>query len=254
MILYFWCILSLKKKRPVSASKAKLEFLANMRHKLRTPLNSIIGFSELMKQKVSGGLSEKQEHYLDNILINSRQLLDVINDVFDLIRIETDNMELNIETFSVPLALDETISLFKEKASKHKVILKNELDPQLELIESDQNKFRQVLFNLLDNAVKFSKDEGGTVIIKTRKLEDTIQVSISDTGIGIRETDMDKLFKTFELVDMGITKKYDGTGLGLVISKYLVEMQGGKIRAESKFGEGSTFTFLLPLHQGKGIK
>ena len=102
--------------------------------------------------------------------------------------------------------------------------------------------------------MKFSKDEGGTVIIKTRKLEDTIQVSISDTGIGIRETDLDKLFKSFELVDMGITKKYDSTGLGLVISKYLVEMQGGKIMVESKFGEGSTFTFLLPLHQKKGIK
>jgi len=243
-----------EKKRPVTASKAKLEFLANMRHKLRTPLNSIIGFSELMKQKVGGGLSEKQEHYLDNILTNSRQLLDVINDVFDLIRIETDNMELNIEEFSAPFALEETISLFKEKAAKRKVILKNEPDPKLEMIESDQNKFRQILSNLLDNAVKFSKDEGGTVIIKTRKLEDTIQISISDTGIGIKETDMDKLFKSFELVDSGITKKYDSTGLGLVISKYLVEMQGGKITVESKFGEGSTFTFLLPLHQKKGIK
>lgn len=246
-------IMPLEKKRPVSASKAKLEFLANMRHKLRTPLNSIIGFSELMKQKVAGELSEKQEHYLDNILINSRQLLDLINDVFDLIRIETENMELNIEQFSVPLAIEDTIALFKEKAAKRNVILKKELDPQLELIDADQNKFRQVLFNLLDNAVKFSKDEGGTVTITTRKLEDMAQFSISDRGIGIREKDMEKLFKTFEQLDMGITKKYDGTGLGLVISKYLVEMHGGKIVAESKFGECSAFTFLLPLEQ-KRIK
>lgn len=236
-------------KKRIFKSKAKLEFLANMRHTLRTPLNSIIGFSELLEQKVAGGLNEKQERYVDNILTNSKQLLDLITDVFDMIRIETGNMELIIEQFSVHNAIDETLTLIKEKAAKRNVILKKELDPRLDIIDADKNKFSQILLNLLDNAVKFSKDYGGTVTITTKKLDDIAQFSVSDTGIGISEKDMEKLFKAYEKLDLGISKKYEGTGLGLVISKYLVEMHGGKIAVVSKFGEGSTFTFLLPLKQ-----
>lgn len=232
--------------------KAKLDFLSKMKHNLRVPLNSVIGFSELLKLKAAGELNEKQEHYVDNVLANSKQLFNIINDLLDIIQIETENMELVIEQISVPLVIDETLNVIKEKAIKRNVDIKLELDSQLDTIYADKNKFKQILFNLLDNAVKFSKEEGGTVTITTRKLDDIAEFWVSDTGIGIRETDIEKLFKPFEQLDSGTSKKYEGTGLGLVIIKYLVEMHRGKISVESKFGEGSTFTFLLPLTKIKG--
>jgi len=129
----------------------------------------------------------------------------------------------------------------------HNVILKTEFDPEIEFIEADKQRFKQVLFNLLSNAVKFSMEEGGTVTITAKKEGDMAKVSVSDTGIGIKEEIINKLFQKFEQLDPGISKKYGGTGLGLAITKQLVEMHGGKIWAESKFGEGSTFTFLIPL-------
>lgn len=234
------------------ASKAKLEFISNMKHKLRVPLTSVIGFSELLKLKAAGELNEKQEHYVDNIIANSKQLCNIFTDLLDIIQIETENMDLVIEEISVPLAIGETVNGIKERAIKRNVDIKLELDPKLDTIYADQNRFRQVLFNLLDNAVKFSKPHGGTVTIKTRKLDDIAEFWVSDTGIGIMETDIEKLFKPFEQLDTGTSKKDEGTGLGLVIVKYLVEMHGGKISVESKFGEGSTFTFLLPLKKIKG--
>jgi len=239
--------LLLENERLALVSKAKSEFLAAMSHELRTPLNSIIGFSELLKQKTAGELGEKQARYVDNVLTSSKHLLDLINDILDLAKIEAGKMEMVIENFEAIKATNEVISLIKEKAVKHKVFLKKEFDPQLEFIEADQTKFKQILFNLLDNAVKFSKPEGGKVTITAKKEGDMVKISVSDTGIGIREEDMGRLFKEFEQLDSGISRKYGGTGLGLTISKQLVEMHGGKIMVESKYGEGSTFTFLLPL-------
>ncbi|GFO96151.1 multi-sensor signal transduction histidinekinase [groundwater metagenome] len=242
----------LEKERLILVSKAKSEFLANMSHELRTPLNAIIGFSELLKQKIAGELEEKQEHYVDNIITSGKHLLDLINSILDLSKVEAGKIELIIEKMSVPETINETLYLIKEKAAKHNVTIKKEYSPQLDSIQADQQRFKQILINLLDNAVKFSKPEGGTVTITAKKEGDTAKLSVSDTGIGIREEDMKKLFQEFQQLDSGKSRKYGGTGLGLAISKQLVELHGGKIRAESKFGEGSTFTFTLPIAQKGG--
>ncbi len=242
----------LENERLTLAGKAKSEFLATMSHELRTPLNSIIGFSELMKQKTPGELNKKQEHYVDNVLASSNHLLGLINDILDISRVESGKIELVIEKMSVPAVINETLSLIKEKAAKHNIALKTEFDPDLEIIDTDRMRFKQVLYNLLSNAVKFSKPEGGTVLITTKKEGDMAKFSVSDTGIGIKEEDVGKLFLEFEQLDSGITRKYGGTGLGLAISKKLVELQGGKIWAESRYGEGSTFNFLLPIAEKAG--
>ncbi|MFZ3059143.1 MAG: PAS domain S-box protein [Candidatus Methanoperedens sp.] len=239
----------LENERLAYANQAKSEFLASMSHDLRTPLNAIIGFSELLKQKTPGELNEKQEHFVDNVLSSSKHLLALIDDILDISKIEAGKIELAIEEISVPSVTDDVLVLIKEKAVRHKVILNKEFDPRLDVIEADKTKFKQILFNLLDNAVKFSKEEGGTVTITTKKTDDMAEISVSDTGVGIKEEDMGKLFTKFQQLEIG--RKIGGTGLGLAISKQLVELHGGKIRVESRYGEGSTFTFLLPLKSKK---
>jgi PAS domain S-box-containing protein len=240
-------------ERIMLANKAKSEFLATMSHELRTPLNSVIGFSELLLQNGQGELDEKQKHYVNNIHASGKHLLDLISDILDLTKVEAGKLDFSFEKLSVPEIINESLALVNEKASKHNVLLKKELDSQLGIIETDRLRFKQVLINLLSNAVKFSKLEGGTITIKTKKEGDMAKISVSDTGIGIKEEDMNKLFKTFEQIDSGLSRKYGGTGLGLAISKKLIELQGGKIWAESKTGEGSTFTFLLPIKARKVI-
>ncbi len=234
------------------ASSAKSEFLANMSHELRTPLNSIIGFSELLQQNSHGDLNEKQNKYVDNVLTSSKFLLNLINDILDLSKVEAGKIEPVFEKMPVHAVINETMCLIKEKASKHNVLLNKEFDPDLNIIEADQQRFKQILFNLLSNAVKFSKKEGGAVTVTTKKEGDMARISVSDTGIGIKEEDMGKLFMEFEQLDPGISRKYGGTGLGLAISKKLVELHSGRIWVESRFGEGSTFAFLLPLSAKKG--
>lgn len=231
------------------ASRAKSEFLANMSHELRTPLNSILGFSELIKMNSS--MDEKSQHHLDNVITSGKFLLNLINDILDLSKVESGKMELVIEKINVPSLIDGTLILIKEKASKQKIQLKNELDPSLLFMEADNQRFKQIMFNLLSNAVKFSKPEGGTITITAKKEGDMAKFSVSDTGIGIREEDMKKLFTEFEQLDSGITKKYGGSGLGLAITKRLVELHGGSLTAESKYGEGSTFTVTLPIIANK---
>ncbi len=174
-------------------------------------------------------------------------LLALINDILDLSKVEAGKIELVIEKLSVPQAVNEGLTLVKEKAMRHNIKLKTELDPELEFIGVDRLRFKQILFNLLSNAVKFSKPEGGVVTVTTEKEGDMARFSVTDTGIGIKKENMGKLFKEFEQVSTGISRIYGGTGLGLAISKKLVEMHGGTIMAESRYGEGSTFTFLLPI-------
>ncbi|VVB87934.1 Methanogenesis regulatory histidine kinase FilI [uncultured archaeon] len=237
----------LEKMRFEAMDKAKSEFLANMSHELRTPLNSIIGFSELMQQGISGGLNEKQKHFINNIHSSGNFLLSLINDILDLSKIEAGKIDLVIEKMPVPTTIAESLNLLKEKAMKHNIVLKTELDPQLDFILGDKQRFKQVMFNLLSNAVKFSKPEGGTVTITAHKDGEMAKFSVADTGIGIKEENIGKLFRKFEQLEPDIAARYGGTGLGLAITKQLVELHGGKIMAESMFGEGSTFTFKLPI-------
>jgi len=239
--------LRIENARLASVSKIKSEFLANMSHELRTPLNSILGFSELLKLNYHGELNEKQGEYVDYIHTSGKFLLSLINDILDLSKVEAGKIELVIEKISLSETVNETLNLVKEKAIEHNIILEVELDPETDFIEADKMRVKQILFNLLGNAVKFSKEDGGTVTVTARKAGSMAQVSVSDTGIGIREEDMGKLFKEFQQLDSGLSRKYEGTGLGLAISKKLVELHGGTITAGSKYGEGSTFTFSLPI-------
>jgi len=236
-----------EKERVEFANRTKSEFLATMSHELRTPLNSIIGFSELLKEGIYGQLNEKQAHYINNVITSGKFLLNLINDILDLSKVEAGKIELMMERISIPVTIGETLILIKEKSSKHNVSIKQDIDPQIDFIEADKQRFKQILFNLLSNAVKFSKKEGGTVNITAKKEGDMAKFSVSDTGIGIKEEDMRKLFKEFAQANPEISQKYGGTGLGLVITKNLVELHGGRITAESRYGEGSTFTFTLPI-------
>jgi PAS domain S-box-containing protein len=244
-------VLRLENERLTLTNQAKSEFLAIMSHELRTPMNAVIGFSELMKAKKAGDLNEKQERYIDNILTSSKHLLVLINGILDLTSVESGKIKLAIEKIPVPEAINETLNLLKATAEERNVIFKKEIDPQLDYIEADRQRFIQILFNLVGNAVKFSKEDGGIVTVTAKKEENMAKISVSDTGIGIKEEDLGKLFHAFRQLDMSISRKYGGAGLGLAISKQLVELQGGKIRAESKYGAGSTFTFLLPLKAKK---
>ncbi|MCE8426742.1 MAG: MASE1 domain-containing protein, partial [Candidatus Methanoperedens sp.] len=237
----------LENLRLEAADKAKSEFFANMSHELRTPLNASIGFSELLIMGMAGKLNEKQKQYVDNIFASNKFLLTLINDILDLSKIEAGKIELVPEKISLPVTINETLTLIKEKAIKHNVLIKTEFEPGLESIEADKQRVKQVLFNLLNNAVKFSKDEGGTITITAKKEGGMAKISVSDTGIGIKDENTGKLFQKFEQLDPGISKKYGGTGLGLAITKHLVELHGGNIRVESMYGEGSTFTFTLPI-------
>ena len=244
----------IEQERIEYARKVKNEFLTNMSHTLRTPLNSIMGFSELLRQKASGALNEKQEHYVNNILTSGNTLLAAIGDMLDLSNLEIGKMELAFQKIYLSEVIDETIAPLKEKAEKQKVLIKKELDPALEYINADKYVLNKVLVNLLHNAIKFSKDEGGIVTITTQKDGDMARISISDTGFGIREEDMKRLFTQFPHIDSETPRRFEGTGLGLALSKQLVELHGGKIWAKSKFDEGSTFAFLLPINAGKTVE
>ncbi|MBU4140206.1 MAG: PAS domain S-box protein, partial [Euryarchaeota archaeon] len=235
----------LENERLASASRAKSQFLSNMSHELRTPLNSIIGFSELLRQKVCN--EEKHMQYVQNVLTSGRHLLNIINDILDLSKVEAGKIDLIFEDMNVADTIYETTGLVCEMAKKRNVVIKTDIDQELGTIEADPQRFRQILFNLLSNAVKFSKKDGGMVTSAAKKEGDMAKFQVVDTGIGINEEDVDRLFEKFDQLDSGITKNYGGTGLGLAISKKLVGLQGGEIKAESIYGEGSTFTFTLPI-------
>lgn len=234
-------------ERQIYANKAKSDFLTIMSHELRTPLNSIIGFSELLKKKKNADLTVKQERYIDNILTNGINLLALIDEILDLSLIESGKIKLKKETMPVNKTINEIIGLMLYKAQDQKVILKTEFDPELETIEVDIQRFKQILHNLLGNALKFSKKEGGSVTIITKIEDNNALFHIIDTGIGIKDEDMFKLFNTFSQIDSGSSRKYGGTGLGLVISNHFAQLHGGKITVKSKFGEGSTFTLIIPI-------
>lgn len=235
------------------ANRAKSEFVANMSHEFRTPLNSIIGFSEVLQDEMFGQLNEKQKMYLAHILDASQNLLDIVNDILDLSKVEAGKMEFAISTFALRGALEDALIMFKEKAMKRHISLSLEMVEGADIdIEADERGIRQILLNLLSNAVKFTSD-GGSIWVKARKPDDDrIEVSVQDTGRGIKEDDLPKLFQEFSQINDSVyTKENEGTGLGLVLCKKLVEMHGGKIWVESQYGKGSTFRFTIPVTASK---
>jgi len=230
------------------ASKHKSEFLANMSHELRTPLNAIIGFSEVLLEHMFGELNEKQDEYVDDVLSSGRHLLSLINDILDLSKVEAGRMELELAQFDLPLAVENTITLVRERASRHGISLHREIDKRLGDFVGDERKIKQILLNLLSNAVKFTT-EGGRVEVKAVMADGSVEFSVSDTGVGIAPEDQEQIFEEFRQVGADYAQKGEGTGLGLTLTKKFVEMHGGKIWVESEQGKGSRFIFTLPIQQ-----
>jgi signal transduction histidine kinase len=232
-----------------TASRHKSEFLANMSHELRTPLNAIIGFSQVLRQKLFGDVNEKQEEYLDDILSSGNHLLDLINDVLDLSKVEAGQVELEVATFSLREALERGVVMVRERAMKNGVQLSLELAPNLDLVDGDERRLRQVVFNLLSNAVKFTP-AGGSVLVASDRVDGHVEVSVTDTGPGIAPEDQERIFEEFQQTDVGVQQR-EGTGLGLALSRRLVELHGGRIWVESEPGHGSRFVFTLPTERSR---
>jgi signal transduction histidine kinase/CheY-like chemotaxis protein len=233
----------------VRANSLKSEFLANMSHELRTPLNAIIGFSELLLDPSARDLSEEQKDYVADILSSGRHLLELINEILDLSKIEAGKMKATPEDFEVGPVVEEALALLRVEAGRKHIELKTEIEqPPLEVF-ADRGKLRQILNNLLSNAIKFTPD-GGTITVSSRVEGRWAAIGVSDTGIGIRDEDHEKIFLAFTQVDGSFSRRYQGTGLGLTLVKKFVEMHGGRVCLKSKFGEGSIFTFTIPLAQG----
>jgi signal transduction histidine kinase len=235
-----------KNRQIEAANRHKSEFLANMSHELRTPLNAIIGFSEVLQEKLFGELNEKQAEYTDDILTSGRHLLSLINEILDLSKVEAGRMELELATFDLPLAIDNARTFVRERATRHGITLDVKVDERLGDFVGDERKIKQILLNLLSNAVKFTP-EGGRVGISARQVDGSVEISVSDTGIGIAPEDEPKIFEEFRQVGSDYAHKVEGTGLGLTLAKKFVELHGGRIWVESEVGKGSTFTFMLPI-------
>lgn len=229
------------------ASRLKSEFLANMSHELRTPLNAVIGFSEFMIDQKAGALNAQQTEYLNDILASGRHLLQLINDVLDLAKIEAGKMELDLRTFSFRKAVDEVCTVMRSTALKRNIRIDVNLASNLDFVILDERKFKQILYNLLSNAVKFSHEDGKIEVIGCA-LEGLgqIRLQVKDRGIGIKKEDLPRLFREFEQLGAGTARRHEGTGLGLALTKQIVELQEGTISVESEFGKGSTFTVTLP--------
>ncbi len=235
------------------ANRMKSQFLANVSHELRTPLNSILGFSELLCEKAFGNLNEKQSQYVEYIHSSGEHLLRLINNIIDLSKIDVDKMEVMMELFPITEALGEVLSIIRPLAHERNITIETMSVPASPKIRADKSKFKKIMLNVLSNAVKFNKD-GGRVEIGWTVSEETmgrefkrfVTFSVKDTGIGINDKDKDKLFRTFEQVDSSFNREYEGSGLGLVLTKRLTELHDGRIWFESEEGRGTTFYIKLP--------
>jgi PAS domain S-box-containing protein len=253
------------------ANQAKSDFLANMSHELRTPLNAIIGFSEVLEDGLYGDLNDRQKIYVHHIYTSGNHLVSLISDILDLSKVEAGKMEFEVSRFPIRAVLHSSVVMVKEKAMKHGIALNVEVEPNADIpVEADERKIKQIVFNLLSNAVKFTPD-GGSVRVSARLVNseqvlvnstkelftddyslstdsDFIEISVADTGIGIKEEDLPRLFGEFTQLNQSVlTKEYEGTGLGLALTKRLVELHGGKIWVESEYGKGSRFGFVIPV-------
>jgi signal transduction histidine kinase/HAMP domain-containing protein len=238
-----------KSRQLEAASQHKSEFLANMSHELRTPLNAIIGFSEVLTDRMFGDLNEKQEEYLKDIYASGTHLLSLINDILDLSKIEAGRMELELTDFHLPTALDNAMTLVRERATRRAIALHTNVDERLSEVRADERKIRQVVLNLLSNAIKFTP-EGGRIDVGAVPKDGFVEVSVSDTGVGIAPEDQEAVFEEFRQVGTA-EKKAEGTGLGLTLCRKFIELHGGRIWVTSQVGEGSTFTFTIPVRPGE---
>jgi signal transduction histidine kinase len=234
-----------KSRQLEAASRHKSEFLANMSHELRTPLNAIIGFSEVLVDRMFGELNEKQDEYLKDIYASGQHLLSLINDILDLSKVEAGRMELEATAFDLPSAIDNALILVRERATRRGITLGRTIDEHLGMIRGDARKVKQVLLNLLSNALKFTP-EGGRIAVSAGVHDDVAEVSVTDTGVGIAPEDQEAVFEEFRQVGTA-DKKAEGTGLGLALSRKFIELHGGRIWVKSEVGTGSTFIFTLPL-------
>jgi len=228
------------------ANRLKSEFLANMSHELRTPLNAVIGFSEVLIDGKAGPTNPVQQEYLNDILTSGQHLLQLINDVLDLAKIEAGKMDLKPETFSMKMIIDEVCAVMRPIATKRNITILVEDTAQVDIVTLDQLKFKQVLYNLLSNAVKFSYDHGEVKVIAGLDSQQRLQLQVQDSGIGIKNEDLPRIFQEFEQLETGAARRFPGTGLGLALTKRIVELHQGSISVQSEFGKGSTFIITIP--------
>ncbi len=239
-------LLEEQNRRMQEVNRLKSEFLANMSHEIRTPLNAIIGFSELMFNEKVGPISAEHKEYLGDILTSARHLLQLINDVLDLTKVEAGKMEFRPEILDLSKVVSEVKDVLRGLAAQKKIKVEVNVSPGITKVLLDGPKFKQVLYNYLSNAIKFTPDNGRVTIGVTPEGKDWFLLEVEDTGIGVKPGEAHKLFIEFQQLDAGTAKKYAGTGLGLALTKRLVEAQGGKVGFRSEPGKGSTFFAIFP--------
>jgi signal transduction histidine kinase len=229
------------------SNKVKSEFIANMSHELRTPLNSVIGFSQMLNEKIFGDLNEKQMHYVCNIQKSGKHLLELINDILDISKIESGKMEYTPEITDIKEIMDEIIVLMDPLVKEKYIHFESSSEFEKLEVNVDKIKIKQIIFNILSNAIKFTP-ENGKIWFDSKIINSNVQISVSDNGIGIALEKQKTIFEPFKQVSSFTNRAHGGTGLGLAIAKYYVKMHSGQIHVESEVGKGSTFTFTIPMN------
>lgn len=236
-----------------AANQTKSEFLANMSHELRTPLNSIIGFSDILLENIAGPINEKQEKYILNIQNSGKHLLNLINDILDLSKVEAGKTEVHYEVFNVREIVTDVVTIVKPLAQKKNIELKVDIAEGISTLNADKTKFKQILYNLLSNAIKFTGEKGEVNLSATR-IDNLLKIDVTDTGIGIAREDIGKLFQPFRQIESNPSRNYQGTGLGLVLVKNFVELHAGNIQVKSEKEVGTTFSFSIPIDEEGGFR
>ncbi len=240
--------LNAAKEQAESADRLKSAFLATMSHELRTPLNSIIGFTGILSQGLAGPLNDEQKKQLEMVRSSAAHLLELINDVLDISKIEAGQFNISAAEFNMADVVKKAVMTAQPMAEKKGLIFESYIEENVGNVSGDRRRVEQVMLNLISNAVKFT--EKGRIRVECARTDDSVEVKVADQGIGIKKEDIKKIFTPFQQLDYGMTRHYEGTGLGLSISKKLVELMGGKIWVESEQGKGSVFGFLIPLKKG----